>query len=325
MADVSNPFARAVDLSGLKRPAPAGGGGLAGMRPGGAPAPGSGDAPAGAPASGTYVVEATEELFQDLIQQSMVAPVLLVAYSPSKMPASAQLADDLGVVVDELEGRYLLGRVDVDNQPAIAQAMQIQTLPMVMAVLQGRPQPLFQSTAPIEELRTALGQLAQSLAAQGVSGRHQPLGPGAAAPEGDGEPAVNPRYAPAEDALMAGDLDTAIAEYERLLADQPADAEASVGLARAKLLKRTSDADLDAARAAAAQAPDDIDAQLLVADLDLLGGHVDDAFARLIGLVKRTTDEDRDRVRLHLVDLFAVVGDDPRVLRARQALASALY
>ena len=125
---------------------------------------------------------------------------------------------------------------------------------------------------------------------------------------------------------MSGDVDTAIAEYQKLVDAGPADTQASLGLAQAKLLKRTAGADLTAARTAAAEAPDDVDAQTLVADLDLLGGHVDDAFTRLVELVRRTGGDDRDRARLHLLELFAVVGnEDARVLKGRQALASALF
>jgi putative thioredoxin len=137
---------------------------------------------------------------------------------------------------------------------------------------------------------------------------------------------VDPRYAPAQDALEAGDIDRAVAEYEKLVAANPADAEAAAGLAMARVLQRTQGVDLNAARAAAAAAPDDVDAQTLVADLDMLGGHVDDAFNRLIELVRRTSGDERDRAREHLIGLFGAVGnDDPRVLRGRQNLASALF
>ena len=94
----------------------------------------------------------------------------------------------------------------------------------------------------------------------------------------------------------------------------------------AKVLQRTQGVDPAAARAAAAEHRDDVDAQTLVADLDLLGGHVDDAFTRLIDLVRRTAGDERDQARTHLLGLFAAVGnDDPRVLKGRQRLASALF
>ena len=108
--------------------------------------------------------------------------------------------------------------------------------------------------------------------------------------------------------------------------ESPNDAEAVEGLARSRLLKRTVSANAHAARAAAAEHPDDVDAQTLVADLDLMGGHVEDAFTRLLSLVSRTSEGERDKARRHLLDLFAVVGDgDPRVGTARRALTAALF
>ncbi len=318
------PFSRpgAVDLSALKRPsAPTGPGA-------GAPGGAAGSATAGGTA-GSYAVQVSEASFQSVLEASMNALVLLVFYSPTQMPASVQLADDLTTLADEFEGKYLLGRVDVDASPEIAQAVQIPSVPYVVAVVQGRPMPLIQDVAPIEELRPALTQVMQQLATQGITGRHQPLANGApdqAAEDGEVEDEVDPRYAPAQDALAAGDIATAVAEYQKLVDANPADAEAAGGLAMAKVLQRTEGADLQAARQAAAERPDDVEAQTLVADLDMAGGHVEDAFARLVDLVRRTTGDERDLARTHLLGLFAAVGnDDPRVLKGRQALASALF
>ncbi len=94
----------------------------------------------------------------------------------------------------------------------------------------------------------------------------------------------------------------------------------------AKVLQRTQGVDLQTARDAAAADPDDVDAQTLVADLELVSGQVEDAFARLVDLVRRTADADRTKAREHLLGQFAAVGnDDPRVLKGRQNLASALF
>jgi putative thioredoxin len=309
------PFSRpgAIDLSGLGKPAPQ-------------PA-----APAGAPtgtpggAASSYSVVVDEQNFQGMLEQSMTAPVLLAFYSRTRMPESGQLADDLATVVGEHEGRFLLGLVDIDAAPQIAQAMQIPSIPLVVAVVDGRPMPLLQDPLPIEELRTALTQVAQQLTTQGVTGRHQPRTAGAPAADGE-EEAVDPRYAPAQDALAAGDIDAAVAEYQKLVDANPADVEAAGGLAIAKVMQRTQGVDLAQARAAAADAPDDVDAQTMVADLDMLGGHVEDAFTRLVNLVARTADPERSKARDHLLGLFAAVGnDDPRVLAGRRNLASALF
>jgi putative thioredoxin len=311
------PFSRpgAVDLSGLTRPAGAAGQG----------APGSGAAPAGGGSS--YWLDVTQDNFQPTVEASLTAPVLLVFYSPSRLPESAQMAADLAQVAEEFEGRFLAGLVDIDAQPAIAQAVQLQTVPFVFAVIDGRPQPLIQDLLTLDNLRTAVNQVMQQLTAQGITGRHQPR-QAVAADEVDenGEPPLDPRYAPAQDALEREDYDGAVAEYDKLIAANPADAEAAAGLAMARLLQRTKDVDLDAARAAADADPDDIAAQTLVADLDMLGGRVDEAFGRLVDVVRRTAGDDRNQAREHLLGLFAAVGnDDPRVLKGRQNLASALF
>ncbi|HWI44447.1 MAG TPA: tetratricopeptide repeat protein [Nocardioides sp.] len=323
------PFSRpgAIDLSALKqtRPAPP-----QGRAPGAA-----GDAPAGAPSSqaggSAYSVAVDESNFEAVLQASMNAPVVLVFHSPSRSPESQQLALDVAQVADEYDGRFLAATIDVDAAPQIAQAMQIPQVPLMLVILDGRPatQPI-PGAAPIDDIRALFNQLAQQLTAQGISGRHQPnaFGPGGPAAAGveDDEDYVDPRYAPAQDALAEGDIDRAVAEYQKLVDGNPADHEAAAGLAMAKVLQRTQGVDLNEARAAAAASPDDVEAQTLVADLDMLGGHVEDAFARLVELVRRTAGKDRDRARDHLVGLFAAVGnDDPRVLKGRQALASALF
>jgi putative thioredoxin len=289
------------------------------------PAGNSGPGPEGAAGTrSSYATTANEQNMQTLLEASMSAPVLLVFYSPNQVPASQQLADDFVTLSAEFEGKFLVGLVDVDTAPAIAQAMQIPSVPLVVAVVQGRPAPLLQEIAPLESLRQALTQVMQQFAVQGFTARHQPL---RAAGEADDEGSViDPRYAAAQDALAAGNIDAAVSEYQKLVAANPSDSEASAGLAMAQLLQRTMGVDLTEARAAAAAKPDDIAAQTLVADLDLVGGHVDDAFNRLIELVRRTQDADRNQAREHLLTLFAAVGnEDPRVLRGRQNLASALF
>jgi putative thioredoxin len=305
------PFSRpgAIDLSGLKRPAAA-------------PA----DAPAGpAAASGAYSVDLDEENIQRHLEASMNAPVLLAVYSPTQAPDSARMVRDLEVVTDELAGRILLGKVDVDTAPQLAQALQIPSIPLVALAVQGRMMPLLQDAPPLEELRSLLTQVLQQMATQGVTGRHQPLSGSAPAAEEEGE-YVDPRYVPAQEALAEGDIDRAVAEYQRLVDANPADTEAAGGLAMAKVLQRTQSVDPAAARAAAAENRDDVDAQTLVADLDMLGGHVEDAFNRLVDLVRRTSGAERDQARQHLLGLFAAVGnEDPRVLKGRQLLASALF
>jgi putative thioredoxin len=324
-AMTQQPFSRpgAIDLSALKgTSAP----GAAGSAQAGAPAAGPAGQP-GAGATSAYCVEISEQNFQSIVETSTTAPVLLVFFSRSRMPESGQLADDIETLSGEFEGKFLAGRVDIDAVPQIAQAMQIPSVPLVVVIVDGRPMPLLQDVVPLEELRTALTQVMQQLTTQGITGRHQPRTGGAAPPDGEeAEEMGDPRYAAAQDALGEGDIDTAVAEYQKLVDANPADAEAAAGLAMAQVLQRTQGVDLQTAREAAAAAPDDVDAQTMVADLDMLGGHVDDAFDRLVELVRRSEGDARNQARQHLLGLFGAVGnDDPRVLRGRQNLASALF
>ena len=309
------PFSRpgAVDLSGLKQPAPS-----------------SDRATSDAATAGSaYSVGVTEQNFQTLLEASVTAPVVLVFYSPSRVPESTAYADEVTAAIEAYDGRFLAGLVDIDASPAIAQSLQIPQVPLLMVILDGRPaaQPI-PGVLKREEIDTLLNQLAQGLTAQGITSRHQPLSTPAQDGEGgEGDEAgVDPRYAAAQQALENNDVDGAVAEYRRLVEANPADAEAAAGLAMATVLQRTQGVDPDVAREAGAANPDDVDAQTLVADLDLIDGQVDDAFTRLVDLVRRTSGDERNRAREHLLGLFAAVGnDDPRVLRARQNLASALF
>ena len=306
------PFSRpgAVDLSGFGQPAP------------GTPT-GADGAPAGDRLGSAYAVEVDEQNFQSVAEESRTAPVVLLFHSATQAPQSVAMASDLVTVADEFEGRFLAALVDVDKTPQIAQAMQIPEVPLMVVLLDGRPatQPM-PGALSVDDMRALFTQLTQQLTAQGIVERHQPR-----SQAGESEsPAADPRYAPAQDALEAGDIDAAVAEYQKLVDANPADAEAAAGLAMAKVLQRTQGVDLNTARAAAADNPDDVAAQTLVADLDMLGGHVDDAFNRLIDLVRRTSEDDRDAARTHLLGLFEAVGNsDERVIRGRQNLASALF
>ncbi|TNC33695.1 tetratricopeptide repeat protein [Mumia zhuanghuii] len=295
----------AVDLSALKKPA----------APAGAPA---GSAPAGA----SWVIEVGEQNFQQVLQAS-VDYVVVVSLWSSRSPQSSTFNQVLADAVNAYAGRMLLAQIDVDTSPQIAQMLGAQGVPFVLGVVKGQPVPLFQGTAEEPQVRQYFDELLRVAEANGVTGTAPPVS--AAAPT-DEEPADDPRFAAADEAYGEGDYAKAVAEYEKLVAANPADTEAAERLAGARLLQRTDGADLAAARDAAAQNPDDIDAQMLVADLDLSGGHVEDAFGRLIDVVRRTAGDDRERVRVRLVEYFTIVGpDDPRVSQARRSLATALY
>jgi putative thioredoxin len=232
-----------------------------------------------------------------------------------------QLSPVLEKLAAEANGAWILAKVDVDANQRLAQALRVQSIPAVMAVVAGQVVPLFQGALPEEQVREGITQLFEAIKAQGLM-------PEAAAPD-DAEPDVpegDPAYAEAQDALDSGDLDGAIAAFRSVLDKTPNDEYAKAGLAQVQLVQRVSGADEDDARRQAGDEPNDVAAQILVADLDMYGGRVEEAFDRLVGTVRRTRDDDRDRARRHLLDLFALLpAGDPRVAKARRDLSSALF
>ncbi|HEY0694917.1 MAG TPA: tetratricopeptide repeat protein [Kribbella sp.] len=299
----------AIDLSSLRKPA--------------APNATSPAAAGAGSAGGPFVLNVTEPTFQaDVIERSLQVPVVVEFWSP-RSGTSNQLSPALERLSTEYDGKFLLARIDIDANPQLAQAVGVQTVPLVIAVLRGQVVPLFQGAVSEAEARQYIDQMLTVAVANGITGRTEPVGP--AATEAATEPEPDPRYAAADEAVGAGDLEGAIAAYEELLKQNPGDTEAKAGLARVQLVQRTRDVPAEV-RTRAAEDPTDIEAQMLVADVDLVGGHVDDAFDRLIRTVQATKDDERNRVRLHLLELFDVVGpDDDRVAKARQRLMTALY
>lgn len=281
-------------------------------------------APAEEPAAGALPVpvEVTEQSLQELAQQSAQVPVLVVFLS-SASPASKELVERMRAVVARYAGAFVLATCDIDRQGTVAQAFQVQAVPTVMALIAARPAPLFQGSADDEQIVGVLDQVLEVAAQNGVTGRVDT----AAAPAGEPEPEpLPPLHQEAYDAIEREDYAAAIDAYDRALRENPKDADARAGRAQVSLMERSLSADVNAVRAAAANAPDDVDAQLAVADVDVLGGQIEDAFGRLIDLVRRTFGDDRERIRTRLVELFDVVGpEDQRVAQARQALASALF
>nr|BFD93328.1 tetratricopeptide repeat protein [Kitasatospora sp. Xyl93] len=279
-----------------------------------------------APAQSAYqlVIDVTEDDFEtEVVQRSTEVPVVIDFWAEWCGPCK-QLSPVLEGLAEEYAGRFVLAKIDVDANPLLSQQFGIQGIPAVMAVVAGQLVPLFQGAESAANVRKILDQLI--LVAEqrfGVSGGAG--APGEAAPAAPQRP-EDPALSAAHDALAAGDLGGAIQAYRNVLADEPGNTEAKLGLAQAELLKRIEGLDLQTVRAAAAADPKDVEAQLKAADLDLVGGHVEDAFGRLVTTVGRTAGEDRDTARLRLLELFEVIGpEDPRVVAARTALARVLF
>jgi len=302
----------AVDLSGLSRP-PASARPAASPEAAGPPAPAPG-APAGpgapgAPAGigGAIVIDVSEATFQtEVLERSLTTPVVIDFWAAWCEPCK-QLSPVLEKLAVEANGAWVLAKVDVDANPRLAQMFRVQGIPMVFAVAGGQPVDAFTGVLPEAQLRQWLDAV---LRASGV----------------EVEVPADPRLENADDALMSGDFDEAERAYKKILAESPADAAAEAGLAQVGLMRRVQGVDPAAVMAAAAQAPDDIAAQSLAADIEVLSGLAEAAYRRLVDLVRRTAGAERESVRQHLVSLFTVAGpDDPAVVAARRALASALF
>ena len=298
-------IAGAVDLSSLRAPA--------------APAA----APTGAPAGGQaspHVLDVTEATFErDVLQRSLQVPVLIDFWADWCGPCK-QLSPVLERLAAEGGGAWVLAKIDVDSNQAIAGQLQIQSIPTVLLAIGGRLVQGFTGALPERDLRSFLEQVLAAAAQAGLPGAGG--GTAAAAPP----PPADPDLVAAEDAMAQGDYAAAVEAYDRLLARTPADAEAVAGRAWAQLLQRSAEADPDAVLAAAGAAPDDVSAQTAAADVEVLSERIDDAIARLVAYVRRSSGEERDTARRHLLSLFdALDPDDPRIVTGRRSLSNALF
>lgn len=312
MTDISPAALRgAVDLSSLRgRP----------QQPASAPTE------QGQSASGGVVVDVTDQSFGEILELSRSVPVVVDMWAEWCGPCK-QLSPIIEKVTREQNGRVVLAKVDVDQNPQIAQAFRAQSIPMVVALIGGQPVPMFTGAVPEEQVREVFAKLLEVAAQNGVTGSVPVDGAEAAeAPEEPVEQPLPPLHAEAYEAIEAGDYARAVSAYERALAENPRDEDAKAGLGQVRLLDRVQGLDLQEVRAAAAAAPLDVEAQFRVADLDLAGGHIDDAFGRLLDLFPQVDADQRVTVRERLVELFDLVGSaDPRVGTARTRLASLLF
>ncbi|MFC8346825.1 tetratricopeptide repeat protein [Streptomyces sp. NPDC057280] len=285
----------------------------------------------GAVSPADLVIDVDEAGFErDVLQRSTEVPVVIDFWAEWCEPCK-QLSPVLEQLVVEYNGRLLLAKIDVDANQMLMQQFGVQGIPAVFAVVAGQALPLFQGAAGKEQIQQTLDQLVQVAEQRfGLTGLtvDPDAAPGAAKDAGPAVPAgpYDALLEAAVQALDAGDFGGAVQAYKNVLSDDPGNTEAKLGLAQAELLHRVQGLDPQQVRQDAAAKPADVQAQVAAADLDLVGGHVEDAFGRLIETVQRTAGDDRNAVRVRLLELFEVVGpDDPRVIAARRALARALF
>lgn len=295
-------MARAVDLSALKARATA-------------PPPPAGGEPA-AGGSGA-IVEVTEATFQtEVLERSLQVPVVLDLWAEWCQPCK-QLTPILESLATEGNGAWVLAKIDVDANPGIAQALRVQGIPAVKAVFQGQLVAEFSGALPESQVREWIGALVEA-----AGGALPAAGDASELPD---EPEDDPALVAAESAVARGDLDGAERELQSLIDADPGNTDAQSLLLRVRLERRLAGVGPDAIERANG-APGDVDAGLAAADAEMARDQVEESFARLIALVRRTAGDERGRVRERLVELFSLVGDsDPRVVTARRDLTSALF
>jgi putative thioredoxin len=296
-----------------------------------------------APAPGAYVVEVTEATFQaEVLDRSFQVPVLIDLWADWCQPCK-QLSPILERLANAAGGAWVLATIDVDANPRIQQALQVQSIPTIFAVIGGQLVPGFAGALPEPQVREFIDAVLNAAAQAGLSGPSAPpaeqaaddpsapVGPAAPSPfapaptaDPSGETG-DPRLDAAEQALEDGDYDAAIRQYEAILAAEPNHPYAAPALPRVHLMRRVEQLPDDAIARADAD-PADIEAQLAGADAELANGDVDGALKRLIDAVRRSAGDDRAVLRERLVEYFAVLGpDDPSVGPARRNLANALF
>jgi len=318
---LSAALAGAVDLSAVRARAEARERAEAqAAQPQARPAVADGAAPPGAaPAGPVTVVDVTEATFQtEVLDRSFQVPVVLDLWAEWCGPCK-QLSPVLERLADEGGGSWVLAKIDVDSNQAIAQALRVQSIPSVKAVFQGQMLGEFTGALPEAQVRQFVQAVVEA------TGGAPAVADGAPGADVLPEEPEDPRVVEAEDATARGDFDEAARRYREILAAEPSHPRAAEALREVELLRRVTAAPTDAVARADA-APDDLDAQLVAADVELADGDVEGAFHRLLDAVRRGAGDDRERARTRLVELFGIVGtDDPRVTVARRDLSRALY
>jgi putative thioredoxin len=282
-------------------------------------APGAPPTTGETPKSSGFATNATDASFTQVLELSNTVPVIVEFYGHGIEPT-------LEPTIMAYAGKFALVTVDATSNPQLVQAFQVQQVPTVAAVIGGRPVQLFAGVMPENDLKEVLAQVLQLAAESNVVGT---LPAGEESDDDAQEPVeepLPPLHQEAHDAISAGDFATATTKYETAIAQNPRDQQAVAGLAQVSLLARLEHETADSVRSAAAQDPASVSAQLAVADLDVSGGHLGDAFARLLELYPSADVDGKNAIRTRLLDYFEIAGaEDPRVADARRRLTLLLY
>ena len=252
-----------------------------------------------------------ENLSSDILPMSLVRPVIVLMWSP-RSTESVEMVKVLGKLEIDYKGTFALARVDIEAHPQVAQAFQTKAVPYAVAIIAEQMVPLFEQSYPEAQVRMVMDKVLTLASEQGI-----------------GQAPVEQMEAEeieAMDALEAGNYVAAEAAYKKWLSRKPSENLAKLGLAQTQLLMRTEGLELSEVIDQSALNPSDITLQLKAADVEIVNGGVEAAFARLIHAVRATSGDERTKVKDHLLNLFALVDQsDPRLVAARKELASALF
>jgi len=252
-----------------------------------------------------------ENLSSDILPLSLVRPVIVLMWSP-RSAESVEMVKILGKLESDYKAAFSLARVDIEAHPQVAQAFQTKSIPYAVAIISEQMVPLFEQSYPEAQVRMVIDKVLTLASEQGI-----------------GQAPVEQMEAEeieAMEALEAGNYVAAEAAYKKWLSRKPAENLAKLGLAQTQLLMRTEGLDLNQVIDESTKNPTDIALQLKAADVEMVNGGVEAAFTRLLHAVRATAGDDRNKVKDHLLNLFALVDpSDPRLVAARKELASALF
>jgi len=254
-----------------------------------------------------------ENLVSDFVSKSKEQVVVLLCWSP-RSAQSKEILDILGKLESADKGAWLLGTVDVDSQPQVAQALQVKAVPIAIAIVAEQLLPLFESVPQIDQVRLVINKLLELASQKGVG----------QAPEVLAEIPLEPEEQAAYAALEKSDFKAAKIAYESWLKRKPNEPVAVIGLAQVNLMLRVEGLDPELTLKSAKS--DDLTSQLMCADIEIATGNNEAAFTRLLNVIRSFSGDEKDKAKLHLIQLFNLVNpSDPSLLKARNELASLLF
>ena len=261
------------------------------------------------------VMKVDTSSIRDYLPLSEKIPILMLFVQASD-EASESLVKSVTALVQKTAGSMIALVVDAAASPELAQAFELNQIPSAYGLLKGQPAPLFVGNQPMEQIQLVITKVLEVAKENGLTGK-------AVVKEPEKEPELSPTMTAAYAAIDSGDYQSASALYEKALIENPNDSLAEAGLAQVKLLIRLEGKDL---AAIAASEPNSADSILDKADALIATGNAGLGFALLLSLFEKTDKDQREPIRLRLVEMFLVAGNDnPDVIAARKSLSLLLF